>query len=250
MIRKLLLNKVFQTQNFLELIPGVKAKNSTKTRQIHSTYILLKSKSKKFEKKSKAPSVTDLDISSEILDKIGISSLGDDATESIDKMNQILRKRIAIKITPAHLDTVQIESKTGFVPLKLVSQLSFPKPNLIRLDMSQSREHLQNAVKALKHYFPFAGIQTQGFDHIEITTYKLNKVIKVEMQREAKKCCEDTKSIIRNISAPVLKRLKSQKSLGQDTKHDGELFIQSLTRYYSQQIDESVEKKLEEVDEL
>lgn len=228
----------------------IKSVNSTITRQIQSTCIHLKSKSKKSEKKVKPPSLTDLDLSSEIQDNIGVTSFSEEASDSLDKMHHILRQRIATKITPSHLEAVQIESRSGFVPLKFVSQLSFPKPNFIRLDMSQSREHVQNTVKALKHYFPFAGIQTQGFDSIEITTSKLNKVIKSEMVRDAKRCCQDTKSIINNISAPILKKLKSQRSLPADTKHDAENFIRNLIRYYIQQVDESIDKKLEDIEEL
>ena len=250
MFRNVFALKTFLTEYSL-LMRNVKSDvNSTKIRQIQSTCIHLKSKSKKSEKKEKIPSLTDLDLSSEIQDSIGVTSFGDDANDSLDKMHHILRQRIATKITPSHIDAVQIESKSGFVPLKLVSQLSFPKPNLIRLDMSQSREHVQNAVKALKNYFPFAGIQTQGFDSIEISTFKLNKVIKNEMVRDAKRCCQDTKSIIKNISAPILKKLKSLRSVPADTKHDSEIFIRNLIRYYIQQVDESIDKKLEDIDEL
>ena len=249
MFRNIFAINTFLTEYSL-IMREIRSVNSTIIRQVQSTCVNLKSKSKKFEKKGKIPSLTDLDLSSEIQDNIGLTSFGEEANDSLHKMHHILRQRIATKITPSHLDAVQLESISGFVPLKLVSQLSFPKPNFIRLDMSQSREHVQNAVKALKHYFPFAGIQTQGFDSIEITTFKLNKVIKSEMVRDAKRCCQDTKSIIKNISAPILKKLKSQRSLPADTKYEADNFIQNLIQYYIQQVDESIDKKLEDINEL
>ena len=252
MIRRIFVNQVYLTDYTLKMtytIAGILYRDNTRAKQIHSSSIYLKSKSKN-AKKNIIPSASDLDLSSELQERIGLTSFSAEAAESLRKMHQILSQRIVSKLTGSHLDSVQIESKTGFIPLKLISQLSFPKPNLIRLDLSQSKEHLQNSVKALKQYFPFAGIQTQGYDTIEISTFKLNKVIKQEMIRDAKRCCQDTKSILSSMATPIFKRVKSQRSISQDSKHSTENYLISLTRYYNEQIDETIENKLEEIKEL
>ena len=249
MIRKIFVNQIFLTESshtMICIMSGVLYRNR---KQIHSSSVYLKSKSKNV-KITKFPSASDLDLSSELQEKIGITAFSSEAAESIEKMHHILSQRIVTKLTGSHLDSVQIESKTGFIPLKLISQLSFPKPNLIRLDLSQSKEHLQNSVKALKQYFPFAGIQTQGYDTIEIATFKLNKVIKQQMSRDAKSCCQDTKSILSHMATPIFKKLKSQKSITQDSKYKAENYLQSITRYYNEEIDEIIEKKLEEINDL
>ena len=249
MIRKIIVNQFLLTesaQRMLYVTSGLLYRNIN---QIHSSSVILKSKSKN-AKVSKLPSPLDLDLSTELQEEIGITSFCAEATESIEKMHTILNQRIITKITGSHLDSVQIESKTGFIPLKLISQLSFPKPNLIRLDFSQSKEHLQNSVKSLKQYFPFAGIQTQGFDTIEISVFKLNKVIKQQMIRDAKRCCQDTKSILSHMAAPIFKKLKSQRSISQDSKHSAELYLQSVTRCYIVEIDDTIEKKVTEIDDL
>ena len=221
--------------------------NVTQKKYFQTSHLLCKLKSKQ-NKMSHSPSYSSLEISPEIVEELGLAEFEEAAAKTVEVLEHILTRRITTKITPMHLDSIQVPTTEGFTPLKVLSQLSFPKSNMIRLDMTSSKKHLHKAIVALKEFYPFIGVQTHGNDTIEISLLKKDKELRQNMTKDAKKQSENLKSSLRSKGSPILKKLKSYKSLSKDVVYSLENYIESVTRYHSEQIDRIFETKLKEVE--
>ena len=153
------------------------------------------------------------------------------------------------KATPALLDTVSVDAYGQKTPLNQIASVTVPDPKSL-LVQPWDKNVAGEIVKAIQTADLGLNPQVEGGNMIRIPIPPLSEERRLELVKLCKKFAEDGKVAIRNIRRDAndkLKKAEKEKQISEDEMRKGGDNIQLITDKFTQEIDNLIILKEQEI---
>jgi len=184
-----------------------------------------------------------------------IKAIKKDAEErmakAIENTRSELMKIRTGKASPALLDTVRVEYYGSVVPLKQVANINAPEPRLITIQPWEKKMIGEIEKAILKSDLGLTPANDGTLIRLPIP--QLTEERRKDLVRLCHKLAEEGRIAIRNVRRDAndkLKALEKDHDISEDQFHTATDEIQKITDSHTEQIDELLKKKEEEIMEV
>lgn len=153
------------------------------------------------------------------------------------------------KATPALLNTVSVDAYGQKTPLNQVASVTIPDPKSL-LVQPWDKNIAGEIVKAIQIADLGLNPQIEGGNMIRIPIPPLSEERRLELVKLCKKFAEDGKVAVRNIRRDAndkLKKAEKDKQISEDEMHKGGESIQAITDKFTQELDNLIILKEQEI---
>lgn len=208
-----------------------------------SSVLLLRSYAKKGKKHTSRVDVKH-SADAEILD---LDEVRQKMESVLDHLKAEYVKYLQVRTSPGAFDHVMVKTSDGRIPLNQLGQINVKSAQKFTINMSDSPQAVNEAVKAIRDSGMNLNPQADG-TVIQIPIPKVTKEHRENLSKTAKVMCDKAKVNIRNVRSKVMNDIKKHKdSASKDVIRQLEKQVQQLTDDYNEHAEQSLSAKNKEL---